>query len=299
MTASGPATPFDAALFESTPSEAAPFEPAPSGAPLFQTAPFEAEPFEAEPPEAEPYGAPHSGPAAASPSARRPGGMARDWTVRRHRGRTRALAATRSLAVILGLLGLVSLGTAAAGMLGIRPVSASAAPHPAWQQPAQVSTPPPAAPAVHVPKGAPTSLRIPSISVNTKLEAIGLDAAGHLNPPGYDDAGWYAEGTLPGDEGPAVIAGHYDGTEPGARSVFYRLGQLKPGDTVQVRRSGKWLTFVVTEVSSYPRADFPTSRVYGPVPAADLRLITCGGTFDAASGTYDDNVVVFATEQPA
>ena len=39
---------------------------------------------------------------------------------------------------------------------------------------------------------------------------------------------------------------------------------------------------------------FPTAMVYGPVPDAELRLITCGGTFDYARGSYLSNVVVYA-----
>jgi hypothetical protein len=34
--------------------------------------------------------------------------------------------------------------------------------------------------------------------------------------------------------------------------------------------------------------------VYGPVPDAELRLITCGGTFDYARRSYLSNVVVYA-----
>jgi hypothetical protein len=33
------------------------------------------------------------------------------------------------------------------------------------------------------------------------------------------------------------------------------------------------------------------------VPDAELRLITCGGTFDAQTGHYLSNVVVYATLQ--
>jgi hypothetical protein len=36
--------------------------------------------------------------------------------------------------------------------------------------------------------------------------------------------------------------------------------------------------------------------VYGPTPDPELRLVTCGGTFDAASGHYADNVIVYARE---
>jgi len=36
--------------------------------------------------------------------------------------------------------------------------------------------------------------------------------------------------------------------------------------------------------------------VYGPVPDPELRLITCDGTFDYATGHYLSNIVVYATE---
>jgi hypothetical protein len=36
--------------------------------------------------------------------------------------------------------------------------------------------------------------------------------------------------------------------------------------------------------------------VYGPTPDAELRLITCSGTFDAATGRYLSNVIIYTTE---
>jgi hypothetical protein len=36
--------------------------------------------------------------------------------------------------------------------------------------------------------------------------------------------------------------------------------------------------------------------VYGPVPDPELRLLTCGGTFDYATRSYLSNTVVYATE---
>jgi hypothetical protein len=50
-------------------------------------------------------------------------------------------------------------------------------------------------------------------------------------------------------------------------------------------------------VHTYLKTRFPTSAVYGPVPNSQLRLITCGGTFDQATGHYLSNVIVFATLQ--
>ncbi len=166
----------------------------------------------------------------------------------------------------------------------------------AWNLPAHVMTAPPKAP-VAIPAGGPTNVRIPAISVTTSLEALSLAPDGSLTPPGYTDAGWYAAGTVPGEKGPAVIAGHYDTTTKDQPSVFYRLNQLKAGDTIQIEVDGKWLTFIVDSVQTFPQDKFPSALVYGPTPDAELRLITCGGSYDAGAGGYVDNVVVFATEQ--
>ncbi len=138
----------------------------------------------------------------------------------------------------------------------------------------------------------PTRLRIPAIGVDSPLELLHLDAHGALSAPTFPHAGWYADGPAPGDVGPAVIAGHVDSTSGPA--VFYRLGQLRPGDPVQVRRGDRWLAFKVVEVRRYPKNAFPTADVYGPTPDPRLRLITCSGAFDTTRHSYVDNTVVYA-----
>lgn len=147
--------------------------------------------------------------------------------------------------------------------------------------------------ATRAPDNPPTRLRIDTIGVDTPLEALRLDAAGALTPPqDFALAGWYAEGSVPGDAGPAVIAGHIDSyTGP---AVFARLRDLDAGDTVEVDRGGRRLTFRVLAVKQYPKDRFPTDEVYAPTPNAQLRLITCGGSFDRAARSYRDNVVVYA-----
>lgn len=141
--------------------------------------------------------------------------------------------------------------------------------------------------------GPPTRLRIPSVKIDTRLDPLGLAADGTLaTPTEFERAGWFADGTAPGDVGPAVIAGHVDNRTAGA--VFYRLAELKRGAKVEVERDGHWLTFTVTAREEYPKATFPTARVYGPTPGPELRLITCGGEFDKSRGSYRDNIVVYA-----
>jgi Sortase domain len=81
--------------------------------------------------------------------------------------------------------------------------------------------------------------------------------------------------------------------------VFYRLRELHPGNLMYVRQADSRLAiFRVTGVHQYSKAHFPTAAVYGPVPDAELHLITCGGTFDYATHSYLSNIVVYSTEVP-
>ena len=174
--------------------------------------------------------------------------------------------------------------SASATMSGSGSAGATAAPSAAGD-PSASSTPTAAA--------YPVAVSIPSIKVQTTLQLLNLDSAGALNPPtNTTQAGWYTGSSVPGQPGPAVLAGHVD-TVAGP-AVFYRLGLLKAGDTVTVTLSDQsTVEFSVTAVDSYPKNDFPTQSVYGPVPDPELRLITCGGDF--ANGHYLNNTVVYAT----
>jgi LPXTG-site transpeptidase (sortase) family protein len=134
---------------------------------------------------------------------------------------------------------------------------------------------------------------VAAIGVDTSLETLRTGPQGELTPPrNFAKAGWYADGTPPGDTGPAVIAGHVDSrTGP---AVFYRLRELERGDRIEVVRGGRTLTFTVTSTAWYPKDEFPTGEVYAPTPDRQLRLITCGGVFDHTLRSYKDNLVVYA-----
>jgi hypothetical protein len=142
-------------------------------------------------------------------------------------------------------------------------------------------------------RGPPTRLRVEAIGVDTALETLELGADGELQPPRTNGkAGWYADGTAPGDVGPAVLAGHVDSKQGPA--VFFRLREITAGDKIEVTRDDRTVTFTVTSTAWYPKNDFPTERVYGPTPDRQLRLITCGGVFDRTLRSYRDNLVVYA-----
>jgi len=146
------------------------------------------------------------------------------------------------------------------------------------------------------PVAAPVVLTIPAIGVRTSLIRLGLTASGALQvPPTASIAGWYTGGPRPGAIGPAVIAGHIDSQlGPG---VFFELSRLRRGDRVYVRRAdGTLVVFRVISVRTFPKDHFPTGSVYGPTPDPELRLITCGGTFDPELHSYLSNVIVYASE---
>ncbi|MFF4080924.1 class F sortase [Streptomyces sp. NPDC001777] len=169
--------------------------------------------------------------------------------------------------------------------------------------PLGVALPPPHDPT----RGAvPRRVEIPSIGVDAPVVAGGLDEDGAIEPPPYDrpqTVGWYRDGTRPGANGPALLVGHADTeTRP---AVFHGLSATRPGAEVEVTRAdGTVAEFTVDDVRVLTRARFDAAEAYGPREAgrAELRLITCGGTYDRASHSYDANVVVSAYltgERPA
>jgi hypothetical protein len=229
-------------------------------------------------------------------------------------GRIATLAAG-TLAVLVGpaVLGHVLAddggATVAAGGPGAgdRPAGAPAlpsppdapAPDPPGGSPIPVPDAPRPAPA-GVPAGGlapspPVTISIPELGVSSPLEHLGVRGDGTLAPPvDFARAGWFAQGVEPGQPGPAVIAGHVDSRDGPA--VFHRLRELAAGDVVEVGRAdASTATFRVTQVAEYPKDAFPTEAVYGPVPGAELRLVTCSGAFDDDTGHYVDNLVVSAT----
>jgi Sortase domain len=143
------------------------------------------------------------------------------------------------------------------------------------------------------PVGDPLSISIPSIGVESSLVPTGVLEDGTVAvPPDANIAGYFTGGPRPGQRGPAVIMGHVDSQKTGP-GVFWHLVDLAAGAMVTVKTTTGPQQFVVQSVEQYPKNEFPTARVYGPVPDAALRLITCGGSFDRSIGHYRDNIIAF------
>ncbi|MET9649142.1 MULTISPECIES: class F sortase [unclassified Streptomyces] len=155
-------------------------------------------------------------------------------------------------------------------------------------------------PPAHAPVGpaTPSRVEVPSLGIAAPVVPRGLDDTGAVDPPPYEmpqSVGWFDRGTRPGADGSAVFVGHVDTeTRP---AVFYGLSSARPGAEVRVTRSdGSVAEFTVDDVRVVPRDHFDAHEVYGQRRAgrAELRLITCGGSFDRAAGAYTANVVVSA-----
>jgi Sortase domain len=144
----------------------------------------------------------------------------------------------------------------------------------------------------------PVSVNIPAIGVHSKLLHLGVNSDGTMQVPSLttsaDEAAWYEYSATPGQIGASVIEGHVDSIHGPA--VFFRLGALHPGDAVDVTLAdGVTAIFRVTGVREYLKSNFPAKSIYGAAGYAALRLITCGGAFDYATGHYLSSTVVFAS----
>jgi hypothetical protein len=190
----------------------------------------------------------------------------------------------------------------AAGSLGPAAVSTKPSQRPRQSDTTPARSSPDPAPQVVgpvLPRSKPVSIDIPAIGVRSTLQHLGLTAQGALQVPApgphYNEAAWYKLSPTPGSPGPAIITGHVDSAAQGP-SVFYNLGDLRPSDKVLVTRADRRVAvFRVDGVRHYPKDQLPSQLIYGNTRHAALRLITCGGPFDHATGHYVDNIVVFAS----
>ena len=140
--------------------------------------------------------------------------------------------------------------------------------------------------------GDPVAVHIPAIEVDVPLGAVGLKPDGAMETPSTGHAAWYSPGPRPGEPGGAVLVAHVAGRH--GPDVFWRLGELRPGDVVTVDHATGTSTFVVDRVTQTAKEALPVDDIWVDSRRSLLRLITCGGTVDPATGRYRDNTVVYA-----
>lgn len=146
--------------------------------------------------------------------------------------------------------------------------------------------------------GLPVRLKIPVINVDSAVEYVGVTPDGLMDiPKNQDDVAWFDLGSRPGENGSAVIAGHY-GWKNGQGSAFDNLYKLRAGDKIYIEDDkGIIIAFVARESRRYdPKAD--ASGVFGsPDGKAHLNLITCEGIWNKISKSYPQRLVIFTDKE--
>ncbi len=142
----------------------------------------------------------------------------------------------------------------------------------------------------------PSSLIIPSLDVRAEVQHVGLSQKGTMAvPTNYTDVGWYRQGVIPGQEGSAVFAGHYDNGF-GQAGIFYNLKNLQPGNDIYVVLADTTeLHFKVSMSEELPQDTTQTAEIFSSEGIPRIRLITCDGVWDKELKTYSNRYIVTAT----
>jgi Sortase domain len=221
----------------------------------------------------------------------------------------RAQAATRAAHGHVPRVEVPQLRTAGLVLAADHQAAAKTAGPTARERSAPTPPPPPVATntaSVSEVRGAGAWLVIPALKVRAPVVATGAVNGFMTIPADIHTVGWY-DGTdvsgstttaahmpWPGQPGVSLLAGHVDWAGEGPGALYY-IGQLVPGDPIQVIGSNQKTTY--WRVSQPPivvsKANLP-SDLFNESGPPKLALVTCGGPFDAATGHYLDNVIVWA-----
>ncbi|MEI8130474.1 MAG: ice-binding family protein [bacterium] len=141
----------------------------------------------------------------------------------------------------------------------------------------------------------PNHMLIPLIHLDVSLESIGLTKSGALDvPKDFNNAGWFNLGPRPGEQGNAVIDGHY-GWKNGVPAVFNLIHTLHTGDVIFVNDTkGKTVSFSVREIRTYDSVMDAHSVFVASDTSAHLVIITCSGVWVPSLSTYSNRLVIFA-----
>lgn len=141
----------------------------------------------------------------------------------------------------------------------------------------------------------PVRVRVPDAGIDLPVRPAGVDERGAMEvPPGSFEAAWYRHGPGAGaDEGAAVVAAHVSSRVDG-RGPFARLVALAPGARIELVTEDGTRAYEVVAVEQVAKLALDTAGLFDRSGDHRLHLVTCGGRFDRAAGSYEDNVVVVA-----
>ncbi len=143
----------------------------------------------------------------------------------------------------------------------------------------------------------PTAIKIAKADVDAQVEVQDIIDGVMQNPSGPFVVSWYQETARLGEDNNVVMAGHLDYWDVG-QAVFFHLGELKQGDTIEVTgEDGQVYRYQVEWVKNFTVADLDAKgvqEIVGSSSTEQLTLITCGGPFDYNRGEYLQRMVVRA-----
>lgn len=143
----------------------------------------------------------------------------------------------------------------------------------------------------------PRIIRIESINVAARVLRMGVTMDNSLDTPkSAYDTGWYEGSAKPGEAGAILIDGHYTG-DRGGQAIFHNIENLKPGALITIEKgNGTLVKYAVEKIQKLPVDQVPMAQLlaasspHGQV----LTLITCIGTYNPHTKTYDQRVIVQA-----
>ncbi|HSX06727.1 MAG TPA: class F sortase [Candidatus Saccharimonadia bacterium] len=140
----------------------------------------------------------------------------------------------------------------------------------------------------------PSYISLPTIGTAGYIQKVGIDQYGQMAAPtNVHLAGWYVNSLLPGQAGLSVIDGHVDGYAHN-QGIFGRLNNLNIGDIFTITFGNQThKSFSVKNIRLVDAIDVPSILfAHNPTITSQLTLITCGGTYDKISHTYDKRTIV-------
>lgn len=157
----------------------------------------------------------------------------------------------------------------------------------------QIKTPPEKPRIALVPR-----LKIPLIGVDSVVIPMGLTPDGAMDiPKDPDDVAWFNLGQRPGENGSAVIAGHY-GWKDNLPAVFDHLHEIRKGDRVFIEdEKGETTIFIVREIRRYGKDEAASEVFRSNDGKSHLNLITCAGVWNTVEKSRSERLVVFTDKE--
>ncbi|MFH5823934.1 class F sortase [Georgenia sp. AZ-5] len=114
-------------------------------------------------------------------------------------------------------------------------------------------------------------------------------------PPDAARAGWYRFGPGVGEDAGTVVVAAHAGSLITPHGPFYDLREAAPGDRVTVTGTdGTEHLYEVVTVERLAKATLDLTGYFRRDGDPRLVLVTCGGEWDEARRSYEDNIIATA-----